>query len=48
MFRKCKPNKFLPVKTVNNYAPNVPRILLIVPKLLFGKILQQEMFSELF
>ena len=39
MFRKCKPNKFLAVKTVNNYARNVPRILLTVPKLLlfFGK-----------
>ena len=34
MFRKCKPNKFLAVKTVNNYARNVPRILLVVSKLL--------------
>ena len=34
MFRKCNLNKFLTVKTVNNYARNVPRILSIVPKLL--------------
>ena len=34
MFRKCKPNKYLAVKTMNNYARNVPQILLMVPKLL--------------
>ena len=39
MIRKCKPDKFLVVKTVNNYTRNVPQILLIVPKLilLLGK-----------
>ena len=39
MIRKCKPDKFLAVKTVNNYTRNVPQILLIVPKLilLLGK-----------
>ena len=39
MFRKCKPNKFLAVKTVNNCARNVSLMLLIVPKslLLLGK-----------